>query len=546
MREKETAMTLTALREALSDPTIYPEPTTTVEVRETHISLVFLTDQYAYKIKKPVDLGFVDYSTLEKRRRLCEQEMLLNRRLSTGVYLEVVTLCHDGARYRFAEAETVVEYAVKMRRLPAAATLETRLAHREVALSVLVDLAARLAAFHAAHPVPATSEPYGTHARVEIDWQENFDQTAAAVGHTLSSDQYALIQQSVADFLLRRQTWFDQRIELGRIRDCHGDLRAEHIYLEDKAIQIVDCIEFNTRFRYIDVASEIAFLAMDLERLGHPAEAHAFVRAYVEASGDVALYRLLDFYGCYRAYVRGKVRSFLLQDAAPHRDLARVQRDAIACFRLASRYAQRLARPLCIMTTGLIGTGKSTISQGVAAALDSRLFSSDRLRKERAGLAPETPQQVAFGTGLYRTSTSEQTYEALAELARSALQQGDSVVVDAAFSKRAQRARIQRVAAAVGAECYVMDCVAPEAVIRERLEQRSRRTGSVSDGRWAIFHQFRQQYEPVQADEHESGAMGYIRLDATQPVERCVQLALADMQAGRSAYERRHIHSASR
>jgi hypothetical protein len=532
-------MTLSALRQALSDPAIYPEPTTAVEVRETHISLVFLTDQHAYKIKKPVDLGFVDYGTLEKRRRLCEQEVILNRRLSTAVYLDVVALRHDGSRYGFGDAGTVVEYAVKMRRLPASATLEARLMHGAASPSVFTHLAHQLAAFHAAHPVPATSERYGTHERVRADWQENFVQTTSATGRTLSSDQYTQMQQAVMAFLSRRQVWFDQRVEAERIRDCHGDLRAEHIYLEAAALQIVDCIEFNPQFRYIDVASEIAFLAMDLERLGFPGEAHVFVRAYVEASGDNRLYRLLDFYRCYRAYVRGKVRSFLLQDAAPHRDLSHVQRDAESCFLLASRYAQRLARPLCIMTTGLIGTGKSTVAQGVAEALDTRLFSSDRVRKERAGLSPETPQRVGFGAGLYSESTSEQTYDALAALTRSALQQGDSVVVDAAFSKQAQRTRIQDVAAAVGAECHVLDCVAPEAVIRQRLAQRMRTPGSVSDGRLEILAQFQRQYEPVEASASKPGTTGYmyIRLDTTRPAEHCVQQALADIQEGRSTYD---------
>lgn len=531
-------MTLSALRQALSDPAIYPEPTTTVEVCETHISLVFLTDQYAYKIKKPVALGFVDYSSLEKRRRWCEQEVVLNRRLSTAVYLGVVALCRDGSRYRFADTGTVVEYAVKMRRLPAASTLEARLRQGAVSPSNLTELARQLAAFHATHPVPVTSESYGTHARVQADWQENFAQTANAVGRTLSREQYTHMQRAVMAFLSRRRAWFDQRVEAGRIRDCHGDLRAEHIYLEADGVQIVDCIEFNPRFRYIDVVSDMAFLAMDLERLGFSAEAHTFVQAYVEASGDLALYRLLDFYICYRAYVRGKVRSFLLQEAAPHRDLLRLQRDAAACFGLAERYTQRLTRPRCMMTTGLIGTGKSTIAQGVAAALDMRLLSSDRVRKERAGLSPETPQRVAFGSGLYSASTSDATYDTLAEMARSALQQGESVVVDAAFSKQSQRAQIQDVATAVGAECYLLDCVAPEAVIRERLEKRMRTPGSVSDGRWAIFPQFQQQYEPVDAAAQARDAMGYIRLDTTEAVERCVQQALAGIQAGRSTYER--------
>lgn len=539
-------MTLTALRRALVDPAMYPDPTSAVEVRETHISLVFLTDHYAYKIKKPVDLGFVDYSTLDKRHAWCQQEVALNRRLSTDVYLDVVPLHYDGSHYRFAGTGPAVEYAVKMRRLPASASLDERLKRGDVTGGIMAVLARKLAAFHATHNAPVTAEAngdgYGSHGRVQADWQENFAQTMHA-GSELPDEMYTHMHQAVTTFLSHRSAWFDQRVAAGRIRDCHGDLRAEHIYIDNGTLQIIDCIEFNPQFRYIDVVSEIAFLAMDLERLGFSAEAHAFVRGYVEASGDLTLYRLLDFYRCYRAYVRGKVRYLLLQDAAPHRDLPRLERDAERCFRLAGRYAQRLTRPLLIMTTGLIGTGKSTIAQGVAKALDLRCFSSDRLRKERAGLSPETPQRVAYGDGLYSPAASEQTYDVLAELARTALQQGESVVVDAAFSKRAQRGLMQSVAAEAGAECYLLDCVAPEAVIRERLEQRMRTPGSISDGHWAIFPEFQRQYEPVDATGRERDGTGYIRVDTMQPVEHCVQHALADIQEGRSTYDRSDAHS---
>jgi len=533
-------MTLSALRQDLGDPAIYPEPTTKVDMRETHISLVFLTDQHAYKIKKPVDLGFVDYSTLDKRHEFCQQEVALNRRLSTNVYLDVVALHHDGSHYHFTDTGAVMEYAVKMRRLPASSSLDEHLARGAVSDALIVALAHQLATFHATHPAPVLSSAdgalYGSHGRVRADWQENFDQTANLIS-VLSRDMYTRIHQAVTTFLSQRASWFEQRVTEGRIRDCHGDLRAEHIYVDNESLQIIDCIEFNPQFRYIDVVSEIAFLAMDLERLGFAAHADAFVRAYVEASGDMTLYRLLDFYRCYRAYVRGKVRSMLLQETVPRRDLPRLQRDAEWCFTLAERYAKRLTRPVCLMTTGLIGTGKSTIAQGVAEALDLRLFSSDRVRKERAGLSPETPQRVAYGDGLYSASTSEQTYDALAALARMALQQGDSVVVDAAFSKQSQRTRIQGLAADMGAECYLIDCVAPEAVIHERLEQRMRTPGSVSDGRWAIFPEFLRQYEPVQAGGSELGNAAYIRLDTTPPVEHGVLHALAKIQEGRSAYD---------
>jgi aminoglycoside phosphotransferase family enzyme/predicted kinase len=526
-------MALTALRQALATPAIYPESTSAVEVRETHISLVFLTDQYVYKIKKPVNLGFLDYGTLARRQMMCEQECVLNRRLSSDIYLDVVAIHQEGQTYTFAGPGPVVEYAVKMRRLPENATLHEQLKSQRTPLDTMRQLARKLASFHAVYRAPEASTPYGSYGRVAADWQENFAQTLEVVGHTLSRETYHRIEQAVTTFLSQRAAWFSQRVADGHIRDCHGDLRAEHIYLEEKQVQIIDCIEFNSQFRYIDTTSEIAFLAMDLERLGFAAHADAFVREYVEAAEDVTLYRLLDFYRCYRAYVRGKVRSFLWRDAGHRRDHSHLQNEAQTYFDLAARYAQRLARPMLVITTGLIGSGKSTIAQGVAEALELEVYSSDRIRKERAGLTPDTPQHVAYGTGLYSAAMSEQTYEALATSARDALQRGASVIVDAAFPKQAQRAQFQALAQAAGADCYLLECLVPEEVLRARLEQRTQTPGGISDGRLEILPQFKQRYEPVR----KIGKMDPIRLDTAQPIVKCVQHALAAIEEGRAAFD---------
>lgn len=521
---------MTALLEALHDPAMYPEPTTTVEVRETHISVVFLTDQYAYKIKKPLNLGFLDYSTLAQRQVYCQHELTLNRRLSSNVYLEVVAIHHDGQHYTFAERGPVVEYALKMRRLPAERTLEALLAHGEVGPHTMDRLAHLLADFHRTHTLPDTSTPFGTQEHVLADWQENFSQTADCIGGLIAPQTSTQIQHAVLTFLSRHAGWFAQRVETARIRDCHGDLRAEHIYLEEDQIHIIDCIEFNQRFRYIDIASEVAFLAMDLERLGYLDRAHHFVRAYVQASEDLSLYRLLDFYCCYRAYVRGKVASIRLHEAPLPEERQRLEHDATHCFALAERYAARLTRPLLLITTGLIGSGKSRLAQGVAAALDLQLFSSDVVRKEHAGLQPETPQRVAYGTGLYSAAARRQTYEALAELARHALQCGQSVILDAAFPRQAQRQYMATLARDLGADCTILACHAPAAIIRERLAQRMQTPGSVSDGRWELFAQFQRDYEPVQ----DIASARSIRLDTTRSAACSVQQALAAIQEGRA------------
>lgn len=516
-------MDSTALREALQNPAVYPDATTSVELRETHISLVFLTDRYAYKIKKPVNLGFLDFSTLDQRHFYCEQELMLNRRLSSGVYLEVVALRQDDQHYTFDGHGQVVEYALKMRRLPEGHSLEALLRRDRVTADMVEALAQRLAAFHADHPVAGSSESYGTLERVRADWDENFAQTADAIGHILSRQTYMTIQQAVTTFTSRHADWFAERVQQGRIRDCHGDLRAEHIYFESGQLQIIDCIEFNQRFRFIDVTSEVAFLAVDLERLGAAAMAAHFVRAYARFSEDASLYRLLDFYRCYRAYVRGKVTSIRLQASPPPELRTQLQRRAEAYFALAAHYAERLTRPLLLLTTGLTASGKSTVAQAIATALDLALYSSDRVRKEMAGVTPETSRRSAYGAGLYSAAATQQTYDALADLARQALLRGDSVILDASFAKQAERQRIAALAQEMNAQCCVVECWAPEESLRARLRERERSPTSVSDAREEILSQFQHDYEPMPAGE---GAC-HVRLDTTQSLQQCVVQALA-------------------
>jgi aminoglycoside phosphotransferase family enzyme/predicted kinase len=522
-------MEVAVLREVLQDPAVYPEPTTTIEVRETHISLVFLTDRYAYKVKKPVNLGFLDFSTLDQRHFYCEQELTLNRRLTSGVYLEVMALHQDNQRYTFGDHGPIAEYAVKMRRLAPDRSLESLLQRDEVTAAMIQALARQLVTFHANHSLAMSPESYGTLERVRADWEENFAQTADSIGRTLSLQTYKQIQQAVTTFTTRHAAWFAQRVQEGRIRDCHGDLRAEHIYFEPGQMQIIDCIEFNQQFRYIDVTSEVAFLAVDLERLGAPAMAHRFVRAYVQDSGDVSMYRLLDFYRCYRAYVRGKVTDIRLQAGPPPELRAHLQRRAESYFALAAQYADRLTRPLLLFTTGLIASGKSTVADGIATALDLDLFSSDRVRKEMAGITPETCQRAAYGANLYSAAATQRTYDALADLARQALGQGDSVILDASFAKRTERQRMAALAQEMRAQCCVLECWAPEATLRARLRARERLPTSISDAREEILDQFQRDYEPVQADEGTS----CVRLDTTQGVEQCVQQALATIQEQR-------------
>ncbi|MCJ7515034.1 MAG: hypothetical protein MUO89_03560 [Dehalococcoidia bacterium] len=302
-----------ALVQALLKPETYAHHPQKVELVQTQMSFLFLTGDYAYKVKKPVDLGYLDYTTLEKRRFFCRQEVELNRRLCPDAYLEVVPLVSRQGQIHLGGEGEVIEYAVKMKQLPAERMMDKLLPQNLVTVDMVVRVAEKLAAFH--HKAKSSPEisSYGKLEAIKINTDENFTQTEKYIDISISSRTYSQIKTYSDNFLKSNKPLFHKRVEEGRIRDCHGDLHAAHVCISD-GICIYDCIEFNDRFRYGDVASEVAFLAMDLDRFQRADLSQAFVDAYVRLSGDKELMQLLNFYKCYRAYVRGKVSSFMLDD----------------------------------------------------------------------------------------------------------------------------------------------------------------------------------------------------------------------------------------
>jgi len=323
---------------ALLKPGAYPHKPRKIELVQTQMSFVLLTGEYAYKIKKPVNLGYLDYSTLEKRHFFCLQELELNRRLCAGAYLEVVPIMEeDGAVHVEGQGEAK-EYAVKMKQLPAERMLDRLLVRRQVTPEMMAKVAERLVSFHRS---AETSPEIGAFGRLEVvrgNCDENFAQTERYIGSSITAHEYRQIKSYTGDFLEGNATLFDERVTEGRIRDCHGDLHAAHVCFTDH-ICIYDCIEFNDRFRYCDVASELAFLAMDLDRYRETGLSHRLVNTYLESSRDEELMKLLNFYKCYRAYVRGKVESFKLDDKyIPREEKSRVMAVARGYFELAGSY----------------------------------------------------------------------------------------------------------------------------------------------------------------------------------------------------------------
>jgi aminoglycoside phosphotransferase family enzyme len=329
-----------ALLEALSAPRAYPHDTQEVGLVQTQISVVFLVGDFVYKVKKPVDFGFLDFTTLDKRRLYCQQEVALNSRLCPDTYLGVVAITQDGDRFFVEGRGTAVEYAVKMRYLPPERMMDRLLQDEQVTPDMLERVADKLTDFHRQAEITEQLATIGGLDTVAQNVEENFVQTEAYVGQTISPGQYEKLRDYSYAFLEENAALFAKRVKAGRIRDCHGDLHAAHICFND-GICIFDCIEFNDRFRYIDVANEVAFLAMDLDFHGRPDLSRHFVDAYVRVSGDRELLELLDFYKCYRAYVRGKVEGFKLGD--PHiseEEKTRILAVARRYFELAESYTE--------------------------------------------------------------------------------------------------------------------------------------------------------------------------------------------------------------
>lgn len=485
------------LVEGLARPAAYPYPVDRVECVQTHISWVFLAGPYAYKVKRPVRFDFLDYSTLERRRQLCHEEVRLNRRLAPDVYLGVVPITATADGWRMEGEGEALEWAVKMVRLPQERMLDVLLAAGAVSEADLRRLAGRLAAFHAQAATGPGVDEFGARGVIAGNWEENFAEVAPFVGDLLTAAQLERCRRFVARQLDEGAAAFAARVAQGRIRDCHGDLRAESVWLgEDGRLEIFDCLEFNPRLRCGDVAGEVAFLASDLDWRGRPDLAWGFVDEYVARAEDAGLADLLPFYKCYRAFVRGKVAGLTIQADGLAADVVERQRaSARQRFVLAELYTRRL-RPTLLLTCGQVGSGKTTTAQALGSLLGLPLRSSDRVRKELAGLGPLEHRPAPLDAGLYAPAATRATYDALYAWAAARLGRGQSVVLDATFSQAAERKRARQVAEAAGAEFLVVHTVLPDAVVRERLARREADPANVSDAGVALYERARARFEP--------------------------------------------------
>lgn len=511
-------MDIQTLVEALRSPSIYPDNPKEVRVFETHISYLFFTGTYVYKVKKPVDFGFLDFTTLEKRRFFCRQEVRLNSRLSPDVYLGVEEIRDEGGRISLGGAGKTVEYAVKMREMPSEGMLSRLVSEGQAAPELMARIAQKIALFHKEAETSPEIAAFGDISVIKKNAQENFIQTVPYIGKSITREQYDFISARTIDFIDKNRGVFAERKTGGRVRDCHGDLHLGSICIEGECVHIFDCIEFNDRFRYSDTAADISFLAMDLELNDRVDLSAALLKYYIEFSGDSDIPLVLRFYKSYRAYVRGKVMSFMLdEEEVPQEQKAKALATARHYFGLAYSY---FMQPTLIIMSGLIGTGKTMVATRLSEAIGAKIIRSDVVRKKLAGVPLDEHRYEEFGKGLYTEDFSEKTYAALHKEALEPLKAGRPVILDASYKSKAERERAAAVSREPGARFFIIECLCDEKTVKSRLTERMEKK-EVSDGRWEIYEAQKKAFEEITDNEGR-----LIRIDTTRPIDESIELIL--------------------
>ena len=513
---------------AMSRPEFYPGAPAAIDRRETHVSRVFMTGDRVYKVKKAVNFAFIDASTLERRRELCFEEVRLNRSLAAGVYAGVRPIVARDGDYALgplledaadAQDRTAVEYAVEMRRLPDERMLDRMLADGAAGADEVRSIARHIAEFHRRAGVEK-SERYGSAAAVAAMIADNLKQCERFEGHALTIAQTDGLADYCGRFAAEHWETMNRRAREGRVVEGHGDLRCEHIYIEDGGIRIIDCVEFSEALRYGDVACDAGFLAMDLDRIGRHDMSAEFVSAYIDASGDREFAIMLPYYECYRAAVRGKVAGLRsLESGIPAAKRETALAEARRYFALACRYAGCYdGRPFAIVICGATGSGKSTIARALAPRVGFQIVSSDETRKRMAGVSPQTSMKARYGVGIYTDDFTHRTYVAIIAAGEAILRGGAGVILDATFRHPDERRSAIAMAARIGAPILFVECHAGEDETIRRIRERASRPGAVSDAGVEVYLRHLSDFVPLD----EIGPECKIQVDTERPLHEIV------------------------
>jgi aminoglycoside phosphotransferase family enzyme/predicted kinase len=478
---------------ALLDPRRYPEAARHVRLIETHISWVLLAGHYVYKIKKPVDLGFLDFSTLELRRHYCEEEFRLNRRLAPQLYLGVVPIGGTVDDPKFG-AGPAIEYAVKMRRFPANCLMDYQLTRGQITPQHIDRLAATIARFHAALPPAAKDTSFGSYEEVRAAALQNFEQLP-------ETEEVAELRAATEAELAACTAVFERRRAAGRVRECHGDLHLGNIALIDDEPVPFDGIEFSPALRWIDVMDEIAFPVMDLLHRGHPGLAWRLLNAYLEATGDYGGMAVLRFYLAYRAAVRAKVDAIRAAQPGLKPRVANELLQASQGYLDLARNCLAKPKPALIITHGLPGSGKTFVSQAALEHYGAIRLRSDVERKRLYGLGALEDSRARFGESMYSAEATHRTYARLYDLARELLGYGFPVIVDAAFLRHGERARFRDLAREMNVPFAIAAMPTDKRLLRDRIARRMAQASDASEADIAVLEKLAAVIEPILPEE---------------------------------------------
>ena len=512
----------------LESPASYPHGPEEVRSLQTHISWVFIAPPFVFKVKKAVNLGFLDFSTLEKRRYFCQRELELNRRLAPDIYLGVVPIYQSASGFSFNAQGEIAEYVVKMRELPHGGFLNELVKKNRVGEKEIARVISRLHRFYESETPKPEIEQWGTPEKLKISTDENFAQVKPFVGQTISPAGFDAICHYTNQFYVANEKLFSERIQQHRILDCHGDLHLDHVHLTPKATTIFDCIEFNDRFRFIDIANDLAFLAMDFDFEGRRDLGTLLLENAARELLDAGMLKITNFYKCYRAFVRGKVETI---QAAEKETTNRQEHETHATryFRLALQYAVAGSEPLALAVMGRIGTGKTTVAKQLASELDWLVFSSDEIRKAAAGVPLTERTALELRDKVYSKQMTEQTYKKLLDNGLASLATRSGVILDATFSSRAYRKLLRHACAQAGVHLQLVELDLDPGQIKRRLKARDKIAGEISDARSEDFEKLSATYEPPSEQTLE-----LIKISANSAVAdavKAVLLRLAEKQS---------------
>lgn len=505
-----TEVSIPALIEQMLQPGFYPHPVKEpIELVQTHISYVLLTGDYAYKVKKPMNFGFLDFSTLEKRGHFCQEELRLNQRGAAELYLEVFPVTLVGEQYQLGGTGEAVEYVLKMLQFPTEALFNKMFEQGQLNEALVEELGRVVAEYHDTKTVTNDYiRSFGEVEQIRAAFDENYEQTQKYIGGPQTQQQFEETKEYTDKFFAERRELFESRIQKNYVRECHGDLHLGNICLWKEKIWLFDCIEFNEPFRFVDTMFDVAYAVMDLEGQQRPDLSNAYLNTYVEVTGDWEGLQVLPIYLSRQSYVRAKVTSFLLDDpSVPSSVKEEVAKKAANYYKLAWEYTKPRQGRLILMS-GVSGSGKSTTARYLARQLGAIQIRSDAVRKHLAGIG----LLERGGDDLYTAAMTQKTYARLLELGILLASQGYSVILDAKYDR--QQLREEVIASAVEHQLplQIISCTAPLEVLQQRLDDR---TGDIADATADLLESQIEQAEPLSEKEKPLAKI----LDTTQSIE---------------------------